>query len=268
MSDESTTRDIIVAVGAVLEKVPLYQDLVQPAAKELGTGLGQAVHLALEPVAGLVWGWERIKEEFVNTKVAEKLSGVPPEDIITPPPNIAGPLFESVRFSDGEETLCDMYANLLATAMDSSTAQTAHPAFVEIIRQLLPDEARIIGNFLGKDGLPVVMASDSRFAYFGVKFGGANLEEVSMFGIEQQCEHPQDISLYLGNICRLGLAEMHGWSGHHDKEALDEETARLRKELGERGAHGLMVQAQTLVVTQLGTTFVRACVAPHARRDL
>lgn len=65
MSDETESgkggliTDAAKAVAAITENVPIYQDAVQPAAKELGKGLhlvAKAVNVALIPVEGLVWG--------------------------------------------------------------------------------------------------------------------------------------------------------------------------------------------------------------------
>src|SRR5216683_1163789 len=80
------TGDIVEAVKGIVEAVPVYQDAIQPGAKQIGTALetiGKAVNLALAPVAGLVWGWEQVRE-FVIRRVSEKLQKVPPERIQTP----------------------------------------------------------------------------------------------------------------------------------------------------------------------------------------
>ena len=52
---------------------------------------------------------------------AEKLKNVPEENIVTPPPSIAGPVFEALRFSGEDIDLRELYTNLLASAMDNST---------------------------------------------------------------------------------------------------------------------------------------------------
>ncbi len=146
MGGENKIRDAADAVKGVAQAVPIYQDALQPAAKEIGTALqtvAKTIHIALAPVSVLVWGYEQIRD-FVNTKVAEKLKDVPPENIVTPKLNVAGPALEALRYTGHEETLRDMYANLLAASMDTRTATAAHPSFVEIIRQLTPDEARIL----------------------------------------------------------------------------------------------------------------------------
>ena len=53
-----------------LKPCPIYQDVVQPAAKEIGQALqtvAKTVHIALAPVSALVWGYDKIKD-FVSQK--------------------------------------------------------------------------------------------------------------------------------------------------------------------------------------------------------
>lgn len=149
MSDESKLRDVAEAVKSVCEAVPVYQDAIQPAAQELGKSLltvGKAVNAALSPLKVLIWGYDRI-EDFVINRVAEKLRSVPPGDIRTPEPHVACPALEALRFTGHEETLREMYANLLANSLDARTAEIAHPAFVDIVKSMSPDEARIMQIF-------------------------------------------------------------------------------------------------------------------------
>lgn len=117
--------------------------------KQVGKALetvGKAINVALAPVGALVWGYEKC-QDFISTKVADRLKDIPPEDIITPKPNVAGPAIEALRYTGHEEVLSDLYANLLASSMDRKTASGAHPAFVEIIKQLTPDEAKLVKLF-------------------------------------------------------------------------------------------------------------------------
>lgn len=69
MSDENKIRDAADTVKGVVEAVPVYQDVVQPAAKEVGTALqtvAKTIHLALATLAILVW---------VTNRLANILSG-------------------------------------------------------------------------------------------------------------------------------------------------------------------------------------------------
>ncbi len=267
MSDENKVSESINAVTGLVKAVPIYQDLAQPAAKELGTGLGHAVHFALKRIGYLAYGWEHV-EVFLWRKLMEKLSNVPPGDVVAPPPNVAGPLIDLVRFSGGDESLCDMYANLLATAMDSKTAHTAHPAFVEIIRQLTPDEARIISTFSRERFFPVITIRT------GPKSNPLSeettiLKDFSLIGEDAGCQHPSNTRLYLDNICRLGLAEIQGAfytaPGIYDRVESDARVVELMAAVPEGGTLMLHIRRKMLAMTELGLAFANACVAPHGR---
>ena len=76
-------KDVAETVKGIVEAVPVYQDVLQPAARQIGTALEtvtKTIHIALAPISVLVWGYDQIKV-FVSTKVAEKLKDVPPEKI-------------------------------------------------------------------------------------------------------------------------------------------------------------------------------------------
>lgn len=85
-------------------------------------------------------GVEQIRE-FVHNRVSKKLENVPPEDIQPPKPHVGVPALDALRYTGAENELADLYANLLATSMDRQTAYRAHPGFVDIIKNMCPDEA-------------------------------------------------------------------------------------------------------------------------------
>lgn len=268
MSEENKIRDVVDAVTGVAKAVPIYQDVIQPAAQELGKGLqtvAKTVHVALAPISVLVWGYDQIKE-FVSTKVTDRLKNVPPENIISPKPNVAGPALESLRYTGYESSLSDLYANLLAAAMDKSTAQGAHPAFVEIIKQLTPDEAKLIGLFIFNMPFPLV---DVRWEYKNPtpeKSGGSNvLVNFSQLGEIAQCEFPELTPTYIDNLCRLGLAEipaMVSYTGQGVYDSLENATKiQDQKYQIERNPEWkFSIERKALYVTELGKQFARICV--------
>ena len=258
MGEENKTRDAVDAVTGLVKAVPVYQDVVQPAAKEIGVGLQKTVQLALAPISGLVWGFDKIKD-FVGTSVAKRLEKVSPEKIITPLPQIAGPALEALKYTGHDEKLREMFAKLLATAMDEKTATTAHPSFVEIIRQLSSDEAKIC-HLMKKQGEFVVVSlfEEDNTSYRFV------VENYSTLGYAASCQFPTKIQEYLGNLSRLGLLEIvyHGepveierykeLEEHLDfREALERIAAAKCKPVFERGDIG---------VTAFGEQFMEACV--------
>ncbi|WP_439865657.1 DUF4393 domain-containing protein [Pseudomonas syringae] len=223
MSEEESTNVVkgtIEAATGLVKAVPIYEDAIQPVAKQVGKSLeivGKAVNAALMPIQGLVWGAETI-QAFLKDTLSQKLKDVPPEDIVPPRPNIAGPAIESLRYTGHEDSLKDMYANLLATAMNKNIVEKAHPAFVEIIKQLTPDEARLIAFLLGDGLFPILTVRGKREA------GGTRdiAVNVSLFGEQAELEHPQLCPAYIDNLCRLGLTEIPPGRTYNDEAVYDE----------------------------------------------
>lgn len=268
MSEENKIRDVVDAVTGIAKAVPVYQDVVQPAAQEIGKALqtvAKTVHIALAPVSALVWGYDQVKE-FVSTKVADRLKNVPPENIVTPKPNIAGPVLESLRYTGHEESLSDLYANLLAASMDKSTAHGAHPAFAEIIKQLTADEAKLVGLFVHNIPLPLL---NVRWKYKNPtpeKNGGKDvLVNFSQLGIAAGCEFPQMTPTYIDNLCRLGLADvpaMFHYTSQGVYEPLENapEVQQLKLQIEQNPEFEFEIEQKSLMVTELGKQFARICI--------
>jgi len=272
VSDESKIRDVVDAVTGVAKAVPVYQDVVQPAAQEVGKALqtvAKTVHIALAPVSVLVWGYDQIKE-FVSTKVAERLKNVPPENIVTPKPNVAGPALESLRYTGHEESLSDMYANLLAASMDKTTAAGAHPAFVEIIRQLTPDEAKIVALFLREMAFPIINVRWQFKNPTEGKTGGVDmLVNYSHLGEVAGCEFTHSTPSYIDNLCRLGLADvpaMFQYTVQGVYEPLESSPVilQLRANIEANPELTPQIERRGLRITELGKQFARVCVARKA----
>jgi len=216
MSDSNKIRDAADAVKGIVEAVPVYQDVVQPAAKEVGTALqtvAKTIHVALAPVSALVWGYDKIKD-YLNEALAERLKNIPQERIVSPNPAVAGPAVEALRFCAQEPNLRELYANLLATSMDSKTAEEAHPAFVEILRQLTPDEAHFLGYLFQHrpsifpliSGRVYILFHDPQYKYeMDYKY---DVRHFSIFDKTSDCKYPDLIPSYLDNLCRLGITEI------------------------------------------------------------
>ncbi|WP_430457973.1 DUF4393 domain-containing protein [Rheinheimera sp.] len=204
---EGNVEGTIKAVTGLVKEIPVYEDAIQPVAKEAGKALqtlGRTVNAALLPVRGLVWGIEKI-EEFVQTKVTKKLSKVPVENICTPDPAVAGPALESLRYTGHKESLSELYANLLASAMDKETAKTAHPGFVEIIRNMSADEARLLEYIIKNQVAPIVDIKRVLLKQEGeIKVS----ELVSTLSYDAGLEHRDLSASYLINLERLGLVEI------------------------------------------------------------
>jgi hypothetical protein len=259
------------AVAELAKSVPIYQDAIQPAAKEAGKSLHlvtRAVNAALTPVEGLVWGVEKIRD-FVRERVAAKLDNVPPEEVQQPKPHVAVPAIEALRYTGAESDLAELYANLLATSMDKATAYRAHPGFVDMIKNMSPDEARIM-KFLATSGSqPLVNVKATQKEGGGFQIVHRHL---SLIGIKAQCDHVPLAATYLDNLVRLGLIEIPTMrrikSDDPYKEIEDfPQVLSILEELRKVETHTIEVEKIKLDLTDLGRQFIRTCVIDKAAQD-
>jgi len=259
------------AVVELAKVMPIYPDAIQPAAKELGKSLhlvARAVNAALTPVEVLVWGVETIRD-FVRERVTTKLDNVPPEDVQQPKPHIAVPAIEALRYTGSETELSELYANLLATSMDKATAYRAHPAFVDMIKNMSPDEARIMRYIAinGSQPLIDIRATDKEKGGFTVVH-----RHLSLIGLKSGCEHILLAANYLDNLVRLGLIEVPTMRRMKADEPYKEiedypEVAKILEDLRGIQTHTIEVAKQKLDLTDLGKQFVRSCVIEKSAQE-
>ncbi|MCY9803344.1 DUF4393 domain-containing protein [Vibrio scophthalmi] len=263
-SSNGLLKQTIDSATALATVVPIYQDAVQPIAKETGKALGtigKAVNVALAPISLVVWGYDQISD-FLENKVTQKLENVPEEQILTPPPHVAGPAIEALKFTGHDETLRDMFANLIANSLDSKTAIEAHPAFVDIIRNISPDEGLILKLFTSHQDFPIV---DVKIVNEETR--GFNILErnVSLIGEYSNCTHPDLTANYLDNLCRLGVLNIPPGRHLSDDKAYEEIANKesiltLKKQHEKFDKHIIDFDKKYIEVTGIGRQFINACV--------
>jgi hypothetical protein len=89
--------------------------------------------------------------------------------------------------------------------MDKNTAKTAHPGFVEIIRNLSGDEAKILSFLVKVQAEPIV---NIRRESTNGKGEVDVYPCVTTIGHDAGCEHRELTGPYLKNLERLGLIDI------------------------------------------------------------
>ena len=263
--EEKNIKSTIDAVTGLVAAVPIYQDAIQPAAKELGKALGtvaKTVNVALAPVSALVWGYDKIKE-FVDHKVSEKLKNTPEENIVTPPAHVVGPALESLRYTGSIAELRELYANLVAASMDSRTTGNVHPSFVEIIKQLSPEEARLLGQLESIGAEPLVTIRNDREDGTG---GRDEFRHFSLLGDKAKIELLR-LPNNFDNLTRLGLIEIPEnyvlLRGRYEELEQHSFVASIIKHVDSQPERVSKILRKTLIVTSLGRQFINTCVKEH-----
>ena len=173
--------------------------IVQPTGELVGL-VPRAIKAALSPLEK--WILQR-EYNVAETKklLEEKLQNTPAELIEAPAPHIAVPAMQYISYCMDNEELRDMYANLLANSMNKIVKNGVHPGFVEIIKQLSPDEAKILTVLKSTPTIATLI-----LRYENTKGGGVNIiNNFSLVGEHAKCERPYDTAAYFNNLVRLGL---------------------------------------------------------------
>ena len=181
----------------------VYADGGRPVVQPTGELLGlvpRAVKAALAPLEK----WILQKEyNIAETKklLEEKLKDTLPELIQPPEAHVAVPALQYISYCMDNEELRDMYANLLANSMNKIVKNGVHPGFVEIIKQLCPDEAKILRYLSQHTSIPTITLRAQNDKGEGIDF----YKNFSNVGELTGCERPFDVSKYFDNLVRLGL---------------------------------------------------------------
>jgi hypothetical protein len=268
---------------AVRNATRAIRDLVLRPGREgsggIGGGLGAMAMLAVAPLRQL----PEIATHVPGTlrDLGERMTSIPRGRRRAPALAFAAQaLAGSVRFG---ATMRERYLNLLAASMDGDTAARVHPAFLTVLRQMTPDEVRIVSTFQHDGPYPLVTVGARR------RFGERLSTELRLFGAlgtQAGCEHPERAAMYIDNLGRLGLVELRPVRIADDTrmfrplEASPEVLAAIARiearipELESAHPNGddgnrvvADVQRQALYVTSFGRQFYEACEyrPEHAR---
>ncbi|HET6284936.1 MAG TPA: DUF4393 domain-containing protein [Polyangia bacterium] len=186
------------AIAALMVRPKL--DLA-PGESDLGGGLQVLARLAMSPLGFVPQAAARVPA--VLRELGERRRAIPERRRLPPNPVLAAQALSGCLRAD--ETLRERYLNLLAASMDSATSKRVHPAFLQVLRQMTADEARIF-SLLETDGPYPVLTVQSRYKHGG--YTQTELRNFSLLGELGGCDFPDRAPMYLDNLCRLGLTEM------------------------------------------------------------
>lgn len=191
------------AIGDTLKTAPtLYEDALQPTVQEVGKFAARIPRAINAAFSGLD-KWILNKEYAIDeTKklLEKKLENVDPEKIVTPEAYVAVPAIQAISYSMNSEKLRELYANLLAKAMNSDTKDLVHPYFVEIIKQMSPNDAAIFKIFFESEYTPLIdlsiIACNNGHGYYAY-----NISHITSYNHNL-------VRMSIDNLLRLGLIEI------------------------------------------------------------
>lgn len=257
------------STGKVIETIPeLYEDGLKPTIQESGKVMAlvpRAVNAALVPLRK--WIAEREYRLAETEKLlAEKLKDVPPEKITTPEGYVGVPALQSIAYSMDSDELRELYANLLANAMNIDTKDKVHPSFVELIKQMSPNDAVVFKSIYEAPLAPVLDLYIRTEPKDGDEGGNSNYVRNVTWIKEMAYE---EVAISLDNLLRLGLVEIPYGSSYTHKENYklvkeNLEYIRLKQRLEALNLGSVRSDEKFVRATTLGDSFFEICVKGNA----
>ena len=131
---------VIAAIEAVVPEV------LRPVAHELGRLIAAPLArraISAEAKNRRVQLLEDAMTERLAIALVKGLNDIPPERRVEPPSEVVGPALESLKYVT-DEALQDMFVELLLASMDCERQSKTHKAFIKIINEISPYDARLL----------------------------------------------------------------------------------------------------------------------------
>lgn len=210
MENENIVKETALSVAKETAK-DVYADTVQPTAKNVGGFFGTLSgffnHVVMYPLKKLNIRYEQKAIAF-EKEMEHKYNSIPEKERVEPQLHIVGPTMESLKYNIMDDDLAELFSNLLVSDMDMRTQNLCTPAFVKVIEQLSPADARVfkaVFNECAKaEIIPICKVDLCKIDDEKRKIRKEYLP-LYLVGIEVDGLNPNDISKSLQNLERLGL---------------------------------------------------------------
>jgi Abortive infection alpha len=203
MIDPKSSEELLNEAKALTPEV--YKDVAKPVFQEVGSVAGRTAKALLSPIRGLLWGWEQI-EKIVEEGIKKRFEKIPEDRRKTPEPEIAVPLIQALSYTAQNETLREMYLNLLANSMDISKEKDVHPSFVELIKQMNSLDAKVFEKISEDSGYQQIINPTISIINQGTFFTRATPDWFIGWTIDGH--NPFEVSASLVRLSKFGLIEL------------------------------------------------------------
>lgn len=249
-------------IGKTIETVPdLYDDAFKPTTQESGKTLAlipRAVNAALVPLRQ--WIAEReYKLAETEKLLAQKLEHVGEDKIVTPEAYVAVPALQAISYSMDSEELRNLYANLLAKAMNIDTKSKVHPGFLETIKQLAPEDALLFKHIFPLQYRPII---DVR-----LELSNGGYKTLAKYCNTFVNSNLSDYGLSFDNLIRLGLIEIPLNESYNNDTIYDHVLSILKLQYNPEqyiqnypNATNITYSKGRVIITAYGQAFYNTCV--------
>lgn len=245
------TTNTIITIGTTIATTLAAKGIESP-----GKSLGNLWDIAIGNRIAAAYEKSKFKhnlnvEDFKN-KLINNVSAIKKENLQEPKISIVGPALEASKYYFEEEEIRELFANLIASSMDSTYNGIVQHSFVEIIKQLSPHDAKLFKELSNNEAIVSLVDVNSQEyttiiinkLYISSTFRNYELNEIS-----------------IDNLIRLGLVSIIEDS-FLTENSLYEKYSKLGKITTpfELEKNSRMCLKKHMSVTSLGRTFRKICI--------
>lgn len=249
-------------VGKAIETVPdLYEDAFKSTTQESGKVLSlipRTVNAALVPLRQWIANKEYNLAE-TEKLLALKLEHVGENKIVTPEAYVAVPAIQAISYSKDSEELRNLYANLLAKAMNADKKDEVHPGFLETIKQLSPEDAMLFKHIFPLQYRPVI---DVR-----LELADGGYKTLAKYCNTFVNSRLSNYGLALDNLIRLGLVEIPLNESYNNESVYESVLIMLKSQYDFEyyikeypNAVNITYSKGRVIITAYGQAFYNTCV--------
>lgn len=214
----------------------------------------------INKIAELKRARNQLDVESYKNSIAEKVLAIDEENLQEPSMSVVGPALEASKYYIEEETLREMFAKVIAAAMDKSKSTNVHHSFVEIIKQLSPDDAKNMTLFKQKPINPIV-----QFVEQFQNEKGYDVVRTNVFsGHNDDIITGQENATSVTNLSRLGLVSISYEENFTEKsryELYKNSTFLSKlKAIPNFNQSTFDIREGIMRLTPLGDTFIQVCL--------
>ena len=230
----------------------IYHDTLQPSFQEASKTISffpRVINHLLSKLDFYLLKSEYQKKELIIS-LENRLKSVEESKLVAPEPFVAIPALNAYSYSMDNQTLKNLYVNLLANAMNIDTKEFVHPAYVEIIKQMSPNDALVLNEINKMVNLPILQAiavDKAEFYTFQTLLSDISILENLNININM-------IRFFLANLNRLGLIEL-------NRDANISEYESLYKKIESNGIVQNIIATTNIDIKDYEIKFVRGYAA-------
>lgn len=207
-------------------------------------------------------------EQFKKS-LAEKVDKIPAENRVESSESIVGPALQAAKYRIDTEELREMFSSLISASLDSQKFSSVHPAFVEIIKNLSPQDAEAVKHlsYLRDSHIVPIISIDEK-----------------VMSIPNNCSHYcflsdkygfHEANTIISSLLRCGLIELNyvfSKGTNFQGFTFDDMEAKFSELRGDRNIgrnldNPLSYKYGVICLTALGYEFAKVCIPDTFAED-